>query len=261
MLVEQYDSASSGFFSSSSLAWNPIFRLRIDGGSGWILDFVSRWKRKRGFGNFGVGEFFGSFAMYSVAQTSVGVGGVDAHRVPYCARRSTCRARKKTTLEIKFRVSQPNSLQAGSLENWQPHYRIWNSFGVSKTCCSVYYFNNSEDYLSTRSGRIRVSVSPGAQVPGDVSLVTETTVREEESIRSSGFVEAAEVEGNDVVAFGYGWKVREASRFDTEELRAVAHVQASSFHLQTAVFDELFFKLFKVSFDMFPLPLGRQIER
>jgi len=185
--------------------------------------------------------------MYSVAQTGVGV--VEAHRVAYCARRSsTCRAKKKTMLEIRFRVSQPNSLHAGTVRGTrklQPHYRIWSSFGVFNG--SVYY--NSED-LSTRSGR-RVSVTPRAQVPGEVSFVTET-VREEESIRNSGFVEAAEVEDdNEVVAVGYGWRVREASRFDTEELRAVAHVQASSFHLQTAVFDDLFFKLFKVMFASF----------
>lgn len=172
--------------------------------------------------------------MYALVQTGVGV--VEAHRVPYCARRSsTCRAKKKTIVEIRFRVSQPKSLQAvRDTRKLQPHYRIWSSFGIPKG--SVDY--DSGD-LSTR-----VSIAARAQVPGDVSLVTET-VREEESIRNSGFVDAAEVEDEDgVVTVGYGWKVREA-KFDTEELRAVAHVQASSFHLQTAVFDELFFKLFK----------------
>lgn len=183
------------------------------------------------------------FAMYVVAQTSVGVGGVDAHRVPYYSRSITCRGSKRKTVEIRFRVSQPVGLKSFEAEcvkgtrKLQPHYyRVWNLLGV--------YYRSSED-LSTRSSGRRVSVR--AQVPGDVSLVTAETVREEESkFGSSGFVDAAEVGGEDVVALGYGWKVREAIRFDTEELRAVAHVQASSFHLQAAVFDDLFFKIFKV---------------
>jgi ribosomal protein S18 acetylase RimI-like enzyme len=85
-------------------------------------------------------------------------------------------------------------------------------------------------------------------VPGDLSLISET-VRDvldvqAVSVLQTDFNETAEVEDG-VVALGHGWKVREASKFDTEELRAVAHVQATSFHLQAAVFDELFFKLFK----------------
>lgn len=198
-----------------------------------------------------------ALAMYSVAQVGVGVGWVNAHSAPYyCARNistGTCKARKKT-LDIRFRVCEPVCsyyLQADSVRDrrkTQPHYRIPQYCGALRN--NVYH---SKD-LSTRSGR-SVSVSPRAQVPGDLSVVSETLrdvrdVREaalEESILKTDFIEESEVK-DDVIALGYGWKVREASRFDTEELRAVAHVQACSFHLQAAVFDDLFFKLFKVRF-------------
>ena len=190
--------------------------------------------------------------MYSVAQVGVGVGWVDAHGAPYHSPRNisiaTCRARKKG-LDIRFRVCEPvwaNYLQAESPRDRKAHYRIPNSCGAPRN--NVYH---SKD-LSTRSGR-SFSVSPRAQVPGDLSLVSETLrdvrdVREaalDESILNTDFVEESEGE-NDVIALGYGWKVREASRVDTEELRAVAHVQACSFHIPAAVFDDLFFKLFKV---------------
>lgn len=141
--------------------------------------------------------------MYSVAQTAV----VDAYRVPYtCVRSSgsSCSSSSRATLKIRFRVQPHNSLQ---------------------------FFRDTRKFQSVR---------PRAQVPGDVSLVTEESFR-------IGAVPEDEVEDEQVLALGYGWKVREASRFDIEELRAVAQVQASSFHLQTAVFDDLFFKIFKVS--------------
>lgn len=138
--------------------------------------------------------------MYSVAQTGV----VDAYRVPYNRVRSSGSSSRgsRATLKIRFRVQLHNSLQV------------------------------------VRDTRKFQSVRPRAQVPGDVSLVTEESFR-------IGAVPEDEVEDEQVLALGYGWKVREASRFDVEELRAVAQVQASSFHLQTAVFDELFFKIFK----------------
>ena len=199
-----------------------------------------------------------SFAMYSVAQAGVGVGWVDAQSVPFhCARniRTTTTGKgKNKILDVRFRVCEPVCsyyLQADfgrDRKKTQPHYRIPQSCGALRN--NVYH---SRD-LSTRSGR-SVSVSPRAQVPGDLSVVSEALrdvrdVREaalEESILKADFIEESEVK-DDVIALGYGWMVREASRFDTEELRAVAHVQACSFHLQAAVFDDLFFKLFKVSF-------------
>ena len=199
------------------------------------------------------GSVVGNFAMYSVAPTSMGVVGVDAHRVPCCSSRNnvtstTCRGTnvKKTMPDVRFRVSLSmcwNCLQVESVRarrSLPSQYRIWDLFGVN--CKRSRYC--SQD-LSPGSRQV-VSVSPRAQAPTE-------TLREdarEESVLCSGFVEAAKVE-DDVVALGYGWKVREATRFDTEELRAVAHVQASSFHIESSVFDELFFKLFKVSCEFF----------
>lgn len=191
--------------------------------------------------------------MYSMAQVygvGVGVGWVDAHSVPYqCSRNITCRGKKRNSLDIRFRVCRAvwsNHLHVDGIRDrnkGQLHYRRPESCGVLR---NVYHTRD----LSTRSGR-SFSVSPSAQVPGDLSVVSETLrdVREaalEESILKTEFVEESDVK-DDVIALGYGWKVREASTFDTEELRAVAHVQACSFHIPAAVFDDLFFKLFKVS--------------
>lgn len=163
--------------------------------------------------------------MYSVAQASV---GVDAHRLPYCSSR-TCRAKsQENVLDVRFRVAPQRHLPVESVSgrrNLHPGYRIRDSFGripKSSVCRSQYF--------ATASGR-RFSLRLRAQAPGDVA---ETVLRE-----------APQEESDDVLALGYGWKVREASRFDVEELRAVAHVQASSFHIEAGVFDELFFKLFK----------------
>lgn len=190
--------------------------------------------------------------MYSVAQVSVGVGWVDAHSAPYYCHRSsttpTCRAKKKT-LDVRFRVCEPVRSDYSQAEfgresrQMHPHYRIRHSCGALNN--NVYHRKDS----STKSGR-GFSVSPRAQVPGDLTLRDVRDVREaalEESILKTDFIEESEVK-DDVIALGYGWKVREVSRFDIEELRAVAHVQACSFHLQAAVFDDLFFKLFKVGF-------------
>jgi hypothetical protein len=173
-------------------------------------------------------------AMYSVAQASV---GVDAHRLPYCSSR-TCRAKsQENLLDVRFRVAPQRHLPVESVSgrrNLHPGYRIGDSFGripKSSVC-------RSQDF-ATASGR-RFSLRLRAQAPGEVA---ETVLRE-----------ASQEESDDVLALGYGWKVREASRFDVEELRPVAHVQASSFHIEAAVFDELFFKLFKVRSANFQAP-------
>ncbi|KAG0581267.1 hypothetical protein KC19_4G238100 [Ceratodon purpureus] len=184
--------------------------------------------------------------MYSVAQTSVGVWGVDAHRVPCCSsgETKTCRPKdKRKGLDVRFRVSPhvcSNHIRVESVRDrkeLQSGFRIWDSFGQipeRSMCCN--------QVLSTKLRR-SVSVAPRAQASGEVA----ESVREdplEESVSSSGLLEEDEVEDG-VVAVGYGWKVREAGKFDVEELRDVAHVQASSFHIEAAVFDDLFFKLFK----------------
>jgi hypothetical protein len=90
-----------------------------------------------------------------------------------------------------------------------------------------------------RRRRVIIFGAARSPTPGDLSRVQSQTLNEiaqedEEQVSGKGLVSS------------HGWRVRDASRFDTEELRAVAHIQASSFHLQTAVFDQLFFKLFKV---------------
>jgi len=118
-------------------------------------------------------------------------------------------------------------------------------FGIRRpttttTTCALRF--SARTKMDVGLGRRRRGIIFGAArspTPGDLSRVQSQTLNEiaqedEEKVSGKGLVSS------------HGWRVRDASRFDTEELRAVAHIQASSFHLQTAVFDQLFFKLFKV---------------
>ncbi|KAH9541545.1 hypothetical protein CY35_14G070400 [Sphagnum magellanicum] len=117
-------------------------------------------------------------------------------------------------------------------------------FGIRRpttttTTCALRF--SARTKMDVGLGRRRRGIIFGAArspTPGDLSRVQSQTLNEiaqedEEKVSGKGLVSS------------HGWRVRDASRFDTEELRAVAHIQASSFHLQTAVFDQLFFKLFK----------------
>lgn len=204
-----------------------------------------------------------------LAQVNLGGGLVDSHRV-LCSSKHllrACRA-KGMTLDIRFRVSKPcGNLQispspvASCSTIWadrekyfkrtqdilhlRPEQRVPNNLpDLGMTHHPRSYSSLSSSKLSRR----RILSGVRAQVPGDLSLVSETVtevIAQEEFPLKEGFLEGAGLE--DEVVSGYGWKVRNASSFDTEDLRAVAHIQASSFHLQAAVFDDLFFKLFKVS--------------
>ena len=199
--------------------------------------------------------------MNLVCQTSLGGTWVDTHRVAPTAVKHIVPT-NKMTLDIRFRVCK---------SAWMDMESEMQQRGCSKTktlrqsCGKVsqsYENLYCKDPSTSISGRKLPSSCIRAQMPGDLSLLAAETVREvmqEESIlkQGGGLLELIDDDDEDVenenededddgVVLGYGWKVRDASRFDVEELRAVAHVQASSFHLQAAVFDDLFFKLFKV---------------
>lgn len=196
-------------------------------------------------------------AMSSVCQTSLRGTWVDAHRVVPAAVKHIVPA-NKMMLHIRFRVCKSAwmDMQLGMQQRGCSKIKA-----LRQSCGNVSQsYGNSycKDPSTSTSGRRWPSSCIRAQMPGDLSLLSAETVREiiqEESILKQGggvlelIDDDVEIENeDDGVVLGYGWKVRDASRFDVEELRAVAHVQASSFHLQTAVFDDLFFKLFKVLF-------------
>ncbi len=116
-------------------------------------------------------------------------------------------------------------------------------FGIRRptttTCALRFSARTKMDVGLGRRRRVIIFGAARSPTPGDLSRVQSQTLNgiaqeDEEKVSGKGLVSS------------HGWRVRDASRFDTEELRAVAHIQASSFHLQTAVFDQLFFKLFKV---------------
>lgn len=203
---------------------------------------------------------FAQVAMNLVCQTSLGGTWVDAHRVAPTSVKHIVPT-NKMMLDIRFRVCK---------SAWMDMESEMQQRGCSKTktlrqfcgkVCQSYGNLYCKDPSTSISGRRLPSSRIRAQMPGDLSLLSAETVREvmqEESIlkQGGGLLELIDEDDEDVenenededdgVVLGYGWKVRDASRFDVEELRAVAHVQASSFHLQAAVFDDLFFKLFKV---------------
>jgi hypothetical protein len=115
-------------------------------------------------------------------------------------------------------------------------------FGIRRptatTCALRFSARTKVDVGLGRRRRVIIFGAARSPTPGDLSRVQSQTLNgiaqeDEEKVSGKGLVSS------------YGWRVRDASRLDTEELRAVAHIQASSFHLQTAVFDQLFFKLFK----------------
>ncbi len=110
---------------------------------------------------------------------------------------------------------------------------------TTTTCALRFSARTKMDVGLGRRTRVIIFGAARSPTPGDLSRVQSQTLNgiaqeDEEKVSGKGLVSS------------HGWRVRDASRFDTEELRAVAHIQASSFHLQTAVFDQLFFKLFKV---------------
>lgn len=201
---------------------------------------------------------FAQVAMNLVCQTSLGGTWVDTHRVAPTAVKHIGPT-NQMMLDIRFRVCK---------SAWMDMESEMQQRGCSKTktlrqsCGKVsqsYENLYCKDPSTSISGRRLPSSCIRAQMPRDLSLLSAETVREvmqEESILKQGgglleLIDDEDVENeiedeDEGVVLGYGWKVRDASRFDVEELRAVAHVQASSFHLQAAVFDDLFFKLFKV---------------